>query len=678
MSGIASSRGRARSRSREVDAAARRPRAPRGAAPARAWAARSNASSSRRRRARRCAAGVGHVAQPGVRAAAAEARAISRRWIASARSSSISCSVIAHASVSHGAGRRRTRSVRVRAHRAADHRVVAEALVERPQVVVDAGREAHPLDRRRGRRLGSPRGPRTARGRGAGWATADQHRLAVDVQQPHAARRRGGAAARPPSRGRGGTATAACTSTRSSTGASAQGDAQSRAQQVDVDQERVASRRSRRPRPSCACLRRGPLGAAAGARPRRSTAPADEAGGRQRGGLARRAASACVARLEHARVARRRPEGRRRPRPRLPGQLTVVLVSMTAQQDACGTPPRRARSGQRAEHAVPVRRADAEAALVVLEVVAHVQLPQPAPDARARRVVVHVVVDHVVGQVAGQEAGAERGRVRRRRARARRARRTTSASGTLAAGGMTSRSGSFGWSWWTPWIIQCSRAPMPVLGLEVEDDAVQPVLGERPDGVAAEHERRGSRRRRRARSPVSEQDGDDGREDQDRYGGVHAREAVQQRGLEHGRRGLQELLSAVHAATRYRSVLGRPQGPLVDAEAPHDAAVHRLHRAVHVLVGLEDPAHLAPRLRRRVRPCRSARRTAPAATPVCWNSGLTPRKPTRTRSIVLPLRRKYHQPSGSSRPFIFLSTWLMSGTVIATADRLALRRSRRP
>src|SRR3954447_31271 len=36
---------------------------------------------------------------------------------------------------------------------------------------------------------------------------------------------------------------------------------------------------------------------------------------------------------------------------------------------------------------------------------------------------------------------------------------------------------------------------------------------------------------------------------------------------------------------------------LVDAIAPHDAPVHRLHRAVHVPVGLEDPPHLAPCLR---------------------------------------------------------------------------------
>ena len=39
-----------------------------------------------------------------------------------------------------------------------------------------------------------------------------------------------------------------------------------------------------------------------------------------------------------------------------------------------------------------------------------------------------------------------------------------SASGMLTDGGITRRSGSFGWSWWTPWMIQCSRAPIPSSG----------------------------------------------------------------------------------------------------------------------------------------------------------------------------------------------------------------------
>ena len=34
----------------------------------------------------------------------------------------------------------------------------------------------------------------------------------------------------------------------------------------------------------------------------------------------------------------------------------------------------------------------------------------------------------------------------------------------LTDGGMTSRIGSFGWSWCTPWMIQCRRAPIPSSG----------------------------------------------------------------------------------------------------------------------------------------------------------------------------------------------------------------------
>ena len=71
----------------------------------------------------------------------------------------------------------------------------------------------------------------------------------------------------------------------------------------------------------------------------------------------------------------------------------------------------------------------------------------------------------------------------------------------------------------------------------------------------------------------------------------------------------------------YRTRARRPyaqSGPLVDAVLLDDLAAHRLHAPVHRLVGLEDPAHLAPLDARASRPCRSARRRAPAATPVCW------------------------------------------------------------
>ena len=187
-------------RASSVDAARSRPRARHAASPARACRARPHASSSagaqRRDRLRRR-----RVAQP-VRSGG-RARAIIRRWIASARGMSISCSVIDHISVSHGSGLRRTRSHGSRADRAADQRVVAEALVERQQVVVDPDGEAHPRDAlARGRLVSGAGGeddagrrpPRPARRRRAAAART---------------RRRGDATARPATADRAGTAPSA-------------------------------------------------------------------------------------------------------------------------------------------------------------------------------------------------------------------------------------------------------------------------------------------------------------------------------------------------------------------------------------------------------------------------------------------------------------------------------------
>ena len=80
-----------------------------------------------------------------------------RRWISAARVASISCSVTAQASASHAHGRRLGRCHGSMVDRLADQRVAAEGARELGQVVVDAEREAHPLDRkleRRGRRRG--------------------------------------------------------------------------------------------------------------------------------------------------------------------------------------------------------------------------------------------------------------------------------------------------------------------------------------------------------------------------------------------------------------------------------------------------------------------------------------------------------------------------------------------
>src|SRR3954451_6487632 len=61
-----------------------------------------------------------------------------------------------------------------------------------------------------------------------------------------------------------------------------------------------------------------------------------------------------------------------------------------------------------AEDVIPVRSADPVAGVVVLEVMAHVQLAQLAPQARRRPVMVRVVMEHVVGQVARDEPAEDR------------------------------------------------------------------------------------------------------------------------------------------------------------------------------------------------------------------------------------------------------------------------------
>src|SRR5947208_731531 len=59
----------------------------------------------------------------------------------------------------------------------------------------------------------------------------------------------------------------------------------------------------------------------------------------------------------------------------------------------CRAPARRLAILRRGpEHVIPERRADAIAALVILEVVAHVQLAQSLAEPRLRTMVMHVVV----------------------------------------------------------------------------------------------------------------------------------------------------------------------------------------------------------------------------------------------------------------------------------------------
>jgi hypothetical protein len=98
-----------------------------------------------------------------------------------------------------------------------------------------------------------------------------------------------------------------------------------------------------------------------------------------------------------------------------------------------------------AEHVVPQRRRDAEAARTVLEVVPHVLLAQEPCELRARATLVQRVVGQVVGHIARDEPGGER-KKRGRPEHEVEERREREAN----HGRATTKSGLFGWSWWAP------------------------------------------------------------------------------------------------------------------------------------------------------------------------------------------------------------------------------------
>ena len=83
--------------------------------------------------------------------------------------------------------------VRARAHRAPDERIGAEAVVERAQVVVDAEREAHALQRLLGH-VGAVGPGHEHHAIARGLADADDRGHALDVHAAAPGRRRAGGA----------------------------------------------------------------------------------------------------------------------------------------------------------------------------------------------------------------------------------------------------------------------------------------------------------------------------------------------------------------------------------------------------------------------------------------------------------------------------------------------------
>ena len=236
---------------------------------------------------------------------------------------------------------------RICAHRAADQRVVAEALVERPQVVVDAG--ARSASAARPTRAASSEALRPHEDHAVGDRAASRRRAPAPRRGAAAAgaplpRRRSSPSSEPPPRrnGHGG-----CTTSRTRPKRPLRRPPPAPRlvppHQVDVDEERVARRRSRRSRP-CSCAAGARPGCAAGATTATVAAPATKP--------VAASAAACTAgtwrRAHGLEDARLRDDGEAvDDLPVLAGVCTSSSLtgsSMTASQDAMRRdPPHRTR-----------------------------------------------------------------------------------------------------------------------------------------------------------------------------------------------------------------------------------------------------------------------------------------------------------------------------------------------
>ena len=149
-----------------------------------------------------------------------------------------------------------------------------------------------------------------------------------------------------------------------------------------------------------------------------------------------------------------------------------------------------AASGGGAEDRVPPRSADAEAALVVLEVVAHVQLVQALPDPAARLPVMEREVEHVVEEIAREEAGADG-----------KSERGAEDGDEDREEPGRERDRDDRWHDEPQWIarmivvhaVKDPVEPRPelTLRLQVEHHPVDPVLAERPERIPTEERKRG-------------------------------------------------------------------------------------------------------------------------------------------------------------------------------------------
>ena len=183
-----------------------------------------------------------------------------------------------------------------------------------------------------------------------------------------------------------------------------------------------------------------------------------------------------------------------------------------------------------AEHDVPPRRADTEPTCVVLEMMAHVELVQALAEPAAWAMVMESKMRHVVGEVSPEKPCADRPRKRCpqnqneehekcRRERQRERGRKDEALGIVRVLVVDAVDDP---------VHAC---PQTAPGLEVEHSAVEPILDERPEEVAADDAKQDLGDREPAESENRE-DHDRGAEDQHGDSGVHARDSVDRSRLE--------------------------------------------------------------------------------------------------------------------------------------------------
>ena len=417
-----------------------------------------------------------------------------RRWIAIARGMSISCSVIAHISVSHGSGLRRTRShgcARTARPITGSSRKRAWKLGE---VVVDPGREAHARD---ARRAPPPPSPRARRTRCPATATTTGSPSTCSSRTSPLPRR------------------------RVSPSSEARPEPERRpARRDDLAHEDERARRTpcRGRRPRAGATRRG---AAGGRRPGTSSTTTISPIGPELLALLR-APSWCGG------ARRRRPSPRRRrsrwrpARPPGPRSTTAAGRAPRARRLSVttGRPSTTSTSWTSSASSAPTKHRPYRPRRTCMVPNTRSQygalIPKPRSSSwkwwrmcssrshfpiRVRGVWwCRCVVDHVVGEIAGQEAGAEgeravgaehepERRVEDQRQRHRGGGRHDEPQRVVRVV-----------------VVDAVDHPVqpradPVLGLEVEDHAVDPVLGERPQQVAAERVAERRPRSPRGRSP---------------------------------------------------------------------------------------------------------------------------------------------------------------------------------